>query len=136
MNVFYRNRQLLFLTLTLIVVWGASAFLTLPRLEDPEIVQRNSTVTTVFPGASAERVESLVTDKIEEEFSDIEEIDNIKSTSSPNISVVNIELKDTVADVLPVRECAASWKMYLQSCLLARKTRCMKMQMFRQMPSS
>ena len=102
MNVFYRNRQLLFLTLTLIVVWGASAFLTLPRLEDPEIVQRNSTVTTVFPGASAERVESLVTDKIEEEFSDIEEIDNIKSTSSPNISVVNIELKDTVADVLPV----------------------------------
>ncbi|MFK8185648.1 MAG: efflux RND transporter permease subunit [Phormidesmis sp.] len=102
MNLFYRNRQLLFLTLTLIVVWGISAFLTLPRLEDPEIVQRVSTITTVFPGASAERIESLVTDKIEEEFSDIEEIDNIESTSSPNISVVTIELKDTVADVLPV----------------------------------
>ncbi|MEL6555383.1 MAG: efflux RND transporter permease subunit [Cyanobacteria bacterium J06621_11] len=102
MNVFYRNRQLLFLTLTLIVVWGVSAFLTLPRLEDPEIVQRVSTVTTVFPGASAERVESLITDKIEEELSDIEEIDNIESTSSPNISVVTIELKDTVASVSPV----------------------------------
>ena len=102
MSVFYRNRQLLFLTLTLIVVWGVSAFLTLPRLEDPEIVQRVSTITTVFPGASAERVESLVTDKIEEAFSDIEDIDNIESTSSSNISVVTIELKDTVADVLPV----------------------------------
>ncbi|MEM6449548.1 MAG: efflux RND transporter permease subunit [Cyanobacteria bacterium P01_D01_bin.105] len=102
MNVFYRNRQLLFLTLTLIVVWGASAFLTLPRLEDPEIVQRVSTITTVFPGASAERVESLVTDKIEEEFSNIEEINNIESTSSPSLSVVTIELNDTVADVLPV----------------------------------
>lgn len=102
MNLFYRNRQLLFLTLTLIVVWGASAFFTLPRLEDPEIVQRVSTITTIFPGASAERVESLVTDKIEEEFSDIEEIDNIESTSSPGISVVTIELKDTVANVSPV----------------------------------
>ncbi|MEL6260981.1 MAG: efflux RND transporter permease subunit [Cyanobacteria bacterium J06626_6] len=101
-NLFYRNRQLLFLSLTLIVVWGFSAFLTLPRLEDPEIVQRVSTITTVFPGASAERVESLVTEKIEDEFSDIEEIDNIESTSSPNISVVTIELKDTVANVAPV----------------------------------
>ena len=102
MNLFYRNRQLLFLTLTLIVVWGLSAFLTLPRLEDPEIVQRNASITTLFPGASAERVESLITDKIEEEFSDVEEISNIQSTSSPNISIVNIELKDTVSNVEPV----------------------------------
>ncbi len=102
MNLFYRNRQLLFLTLTLIVVWGLSSFLTLPRLEDPEIVQRDASVTTIFPGASAERVESLVTDKIEEAFSDVEEIDYIQSTSSSNISVVTIILKDTVANVSPV----------------------------------
>lgn len=102
MNLFYRNRLLLFLTITLIIVWGVSAFLTLPRLEDPEIVQRSSTITTAFPGARAEQVESLVTDKIEEEFSDVEEIKTIKSTSSPNISVVTIALKDTVTNVEPV----------------------------------
>ncbi|MEL7354203.1 MAG: efflux RND transporter permease subunit [Cyanobacteria bacterium P01_A01_bin.116] len=102
MNLFYRNRQLLFLTLTLIVVWGLSAFFTLPRLEDPEIVQRSATITTLFPGATAERVESLVTDKIEEEFSDVQEIDTLESTSSSNISVVTITLKDTVANVSPV----------------------------------
>ncbi|MEM8810725.1 MAG: efflux RND transporter permease subunit, partial [Cyanobacteria bacterium P01_G01_bin.38] len=101
-NLFYRNRQLLFLTLTLVVVWGLSAFLTLPRLEDPEITQRVSTITTFFPGASAERVESLVTDKIEEELSDIEEIDTLSSTSSPGVSVVTVELKETVANVEPV----------------------------------
>ncbi|MEM9163359.1 MAG: efflux RND transporter permease subunit, partial [Cyanobacteria bacterium P01_F01_bin.4] len=97
-----RNRQLLFLTLTLVVVWGLSAFLTLPRLEDPEITQRVSTITTFFPGASAERVESLVTDKIEEELSDIEEIDTLSSTSSPGVSVVTVELKETVPNVAPV----------------------------------
>ncbi|MEO0869215.1 MAG: efflux RND transporter permease subunit, partial [Cyanobacteria bacterium J06642_11] len=101
-NLFFRNRQLLFLTLTLVIVWGLAAFLSLPRLEDPEIVQRVSTVTTVFPGASAERVESLVTDKIEEELSDIEEVDEIRSSSSPGLSVVTVELKETVANVEPV----------------------------------
>ena len=101
-NLFFRNRQLLFLTLTLVVVWGFSAFLSLPRLEDPEIVQRVSTVTTIFPGASAERVESLVTDKIEEELSDIEEVEEIRSSSSPGISVVTVELKETVPNVEPV----------------------------------
>lgn len=102
MSLFYRNRQLLFLTLTLIVVWGTAAFLTLPRLEDPEITQRVSTITTVYPGASARRVESLVTEEIENAFSDVEEISSIESISSPNISVVTITLKDTVANVSPV----------------------------------
>ncbi|MEM6253039.1 MAG: efflux RND transporter permease subunit [Cyanobacteria bacterium P01_D01_bin.156] len=101
-NLFFRNRQLLFLTLTLVIVWGLSAFLSLPRLEDPEIVQRVSTVTTIFPGASAERVESLVTDKIEEELSDIEEVEEISSSSSPGLSVVTVEIKETVANVEPV----------------------------------
>ncbi|MEM9214810.1 MAG: efflux RND transporter permease subunit [Cyanobacteria bacterium P01_F01_bin.150] len=101
-NLFFRNRQLLFLTLTLIIVWGLSAFLSLPRLEDPEIVQRSATVTTFFPGANAERVESLVTDKVEEELSDIEEVDEIISSSSPGISVVTVILKDTFSDVDPV----------------------------------
>ncbi|MEM7063959.1 MAG: efflux RND transporter permease subunit [Cyanobacteria bacterium P01_B01_bin.77] len=101
-NLFFRNRQLLFLTLTLVIVWGLSAFLSLPRLEDPKIVQRVSTVTTIFPGASAERIESLVTDKLEEELSDIEEVEEIRSSSSPGISVVTIELKDTIPNVEPV----------------------------------
>ena len=101
-NLFYRNCQLLILTLALIVVWGLSAFFTLPRLEDPEITQRFSTVTTFFPGASADRVESLVTDPIETELLEIEEVDEVASTSSTGVSVVQIELKDTIANVDPV----------------------------------
>lgn len=102
LNLFYRNRQLLFLSIALIIVWGLSSFLTLPRLEDPEITQRNSSVTTIFPGASPERVEALITDKIEEELSDIEEIDNLESISSPGLSVVAIELKENIRNVDPV----------------------------------
>jgi multidrug efflux pump subunit AcrB len=54
---------------------------------------------TRFPGASAERVESLVTEKIEDKLQEIEEIDQINSTSRAGISVVFVELKDTIIDV-------------------------------------
>ena len=102
MNLFYRNRQLLLLTLVLIVVWGLSAFLTLPRLEDPEIVQRFARVTTFLPGATPERVETLITEKIEDRLFELEEIESLRSTSSSGISVITIELKETIPDVDPV----------------------------------
>ena len=47
-DIFHRNRQLQLLTLLLVVVWGLSALLTLPRLEDPLITQRNAQVVTAF----------------------------------------------------------------------------------------
>lgn len=102
MNLFYRNRQLLLLTLLLIVVWGVSAFLTLPRLEDPEIVQRFARITTFLPGATPERVETLVTEKIEDRLFELEEIASLRSTSSTGVSVITVEIKERISDVDPV----------------------------------
>ncbi|MEM9511982.1 MAG: efflux RND transporter permease subunit, partial [Cyanobacteria bacterium P01_E01_bin.48] len=98
-NLFYRNTQLLLLTLCLIVVWGLGSFFTLPRLEDPELTQRSAFITTLFPGASAERVETLVTDRIEEEILDIDEIDTVISTSRPSFSTVQVDLLESITAV-------------------------------------
>ncbi len=98
-NLFYRNPRLLGLTLFLILVSGLSAYQVLPRMEDPQLTQRNTMVLTRFPGASAERVESLVTEKIEEELQEIDEIKRVTSSSRAGISVVGIELKDEVTEI-------------------------------------
>ncbi len=102
MNLFYRNRQLLILTLALVVVWGLSAFFTLPRLEDPEITQRFATITTFLPGASPERVETLVTEKVEDVMVELEEVESVESTSSSGVSVVVVEIKESIRNVEPV----------------------------------
>ncbi len=99
LDLYYRNRRLLVLTVALIGVAGVSAYQTLPRMEDPELISRNAIVKTRFPGADAERVESLVTEKIEEELFDIEEIKTLESTSRAGISIITVELKDEVIDV-------------------------------------
>ncbi len=98
-DLFYRNRRLLVLTLALILVAGISAYQSLPRLEDPELISRNAIVTTRFPGADAERVEALVTEKIEEELFDVEEIKTLESTSRAGISIIEVELQDEVVAV-------------------------------------
>ena len=95
-SLFYRNFRLLLLTIILIIVWGFSSFFTLPRLEDPELVSRSAIVRTVLPGADAERIEALVSEKIESEIADVEEIKTYESTSRSGISVINIELLDKV----------------------------------------
>ncbi len=94
LTVFYRNPRLLALTLAVILVAGFSAYQFLPRLEDPRLTQRAALVTTLYPGAGAERVEALITEKIEEELEEVEEIKLIRSTSRTGISMITVEISD------------------------------------------
>ncbi|ETW98523.1 MAG: hypothetical protein ETSY1_18405 [Candidatus Entotheonella factor] len=97
-NIFYRNPRLLALTIALIIVSGLAAYNLLPRKEDPTLTNRNVLILTRFPGANAERVEALVTDKIETELREMEEINELVSTSRTNISQITVELHDTIVD--------------------------------------
>ena len=98
-NIFYRNTRLLILTICLILVWGLFSLQALPRMEDPQPSLWVSQITTRFPGASAERVESLVTETIEQELSEVEGIKYITSTSRLGSSIITVELQETVRNL-------------------------------------
>lgn len=97
-TAFFRRGHLLVLSIIILLVAGLSAVTTLPRLEDPRIDTRNVIVLTPYPGASAERVEALVSDVIEDELRQLFEIKEIRSTSRAGISVINIELQAWVTN--------------------------------------
>jgi multidrug efflux pump subunit AcrB len=101
-SLFYDNTRLLVLAICLILVAGLSSYYVLPRMEDPVLTQRAATITTFYPGAGAERVEALVTEKLEEELQQVEEIKEMRSSSRSGISTVIIELKDDVYQVAEV----------------------------------
>lgn len=98
-NLFFRNRRLLALSILLIVVAGLAGYRSLPRLEDPELTPRFARITTRLPGAKAERVETLVTEKLEEELYEIEELKVLQSESIAGLSTIIMELKDDVYEV-------------------------------------
>ncbi|MEM7611451.1 MAG: efflux RND transporter permease subunit, partial [Pseudomonadota bacterium] len=92
----HANRYLLWLSIIIVLMAGYSSLVNLPRIEDPRITNRYPNVITVLPGASAERVEALVTEKLEESLEELSEIKNIESSSRNGISVLSIELVDSV----------------------------------------
>lgn len=96
LDLFFRQPRLLVLSIGLIVVSGMAAFVVMPRMEDPLLAPRAANVTTQFSGATAERVEALVTEKIEKELEEIAEIKEIRSTSRTGVSFIQIELRDDV----------------------------------------
>ncbi|MEL7076326.1 MAG: efflux RND transporter permease subunit [Cyanobacteria bacterium J06582_2] len=102
-TLFYRNFRLLILTICLIIFWGISSYQLLPRMEDPETINRWASITTQLPGASADRVESLITDKIESELLEIEEIGTIDSISRLGVSVIAVEVDYKITDVERVK---------------------------------
>jgi multidrug efflux pump subunit AcrB len=99
---FVKNGRLMSLAIILLIVTGLGALSTMPRMEDPRMINRHATVLTQLPGASAERIEVLITEKIEQKLRKISEIKNITSVSRPGISAVKIELTDDVSDALPI----------------------------------
>ncbi len=97
-TLFFREWRVTLLALLLILASGFSALLTIGRQEDPTITNLFATVVTPYPGADPARVEALVTERIEEELRQIEEINEILSTSRTGISVISVELHQTLAD--------------------------------------
>lgn len=93
----YRQPRIVFLVLMVLIASGLSALLAIGRQEDPTITNLFASVTTNFPGAAPERVETLVTAEIEEVLQEISEVDTISSTSGTGISIVSIELQETLA---------------------------------------
>ncbi len=85
------------LVLTLaIVVGGLFSYVTLPKESAPSIEFPNIVVTTIYPGASPDDVESVVTQIIEQEISSISGIDELRSTSTEGVSTIVAEFTPDV----------------------------------------
>ncbi len=87
-----RNRVVLSI-LAVVMVMGAIFYASLSRDSMPPYTIRVASIVSSFPGASPERVEELVSDKIEKIAQELPELKVVKSTSRTGLSVVNVELK-------------------------------------------
>ncbi len=96
------NKVVTLVALLVIAFSGYSAYNNLPRAEDPGFLIRFAIVTTQFPGASPERVELLVTDKLEKAIQEIPDVAHITSESRTGLSIVTVEVKESVMDLRPV----------------------------------
>ena len=72
---------------------GAFAIMVTPREEEPQINVTIADVFIPFHGATAEEVSQLVATPAEQVLSEIEGIDDIYSTSQPNMAKITVQFK-------------------------------------------
>jgi len=86
------KRKITLFILLIAIGFGIYNYIISPRQETPEIVAPVALVSVVYPGASPEDIESLVTSKIEDEVSELGGYDYSYSYSRNSIAVVIVRL--------------------------------------------
>ena len=86
----------------LLILSGLYSYWQIPRSEDPGFTIRTAVVTTLFPGASVERVERLVTDEVERVAKEIPQLRQVRSESRSGISMVWVEVQGSYSDMRPI----------------------------------
>ncbi len=98
----FKKRQFTLMVIALLVFSGAVSYLYMPRSEDPGYIVRGAQVITKMPGASPERMEMLVTDKLEKAIQEMPELDYMKSESKTGISVITVNILESYTNMRPI----------------------------------
>jgi multidrug efflux pump subunit AcrB len=80
------------------IMWGVYGYWKMPQRKDPEIPVRQALVLVNWPGAGAERIEQLVTRRIEEKIAENVRVDKIESNTRTGVTAVIITLVEGLAD--------------------------------------
>lgn len=95
---FTENRQIAWVLLLATLIWGVYGYTHMPKRKDPVFPVIYAAAVAPWPGASAERIEQLVTRKIEEKMAENPRVERIESTSRSNVSIVVIALDERTTD--------------------------------------
>ena len=94
---FLRQSIALNIIFVAMVIFGAVISTQLIPIEQyPNINMGKFTIRTAYPGATAENVERLVTEQIEEQIREMEGIDYVRSSSLNGMSEIIVQMEDNV----------------------------------------
>ncbi|MDP5208688.1 efflux RND transporter permease subunit [Microbulbifer sp. 2205BS26-8] len=93
-DVFIQRPVYSWLLILICLIGGLWALTDIGRLEDPAFTIKEARVFTLYPGASAQRVEEEVTEKLEVAIQQMGQLDKVTSTSSPGMSEIRVRIKD------------------------------------------
>ncbi|MDA9775401.1 efflux RND transporter permease subunit [Algibacter sp.] len=91
------NKTTMYVLIALILFLGASAYFSMPRESFPEIKETKIYISSVYPGNTAEDIEKLITDPIEDKLKTVSNVVEITSTSQEDYSIVIVEFDENIS---------------------------------------
>ena len=91
------NKTTIYMIMALVLFLGASAYLNMPRENFPEIKETKIYISSVYPGNTAEDIEKLITDPLEDRLKTVSNVVEITSTSQEDYSMVIVEFDERIS---------------------------------------
>ena len=90
------HKTIIYVMITLFLILGLSAYFDMPRESFPEIKETKIYISTPFGGNTAEDIERLVTDPLEDELKNVSNVTKILSTSQEDYSMIIVEFDENI----------------------------------------
>jgi len=90
------NKTTIYVMMVLILFSGISAYFSMARENFPEVKETKIYINSVFPGNTAEDIEKLITDPLEEKLKTVSNVIEITSTSQEDFSMIIVEFDDDI----------------------------------------
>jgi multidrug efflux pump subunit AcrB len=88
------NASVIYVMIAIFLLVGISSYFAMPRENFPEIKETKIYVSTPFPGNTAEDIERLITDPLEDELKNVSNLVEIISTSQEDYSIITVEFDE------------------------------------------
>lgn len=90
------NPSVIYVMIGIFFFVGLSSYFSMPRENFPEIKETKIYISTPFPGNTAEDIERLITDPLEDKLKNISNVVEIISTSQEDYSIITVEFDEEV----------------------------------------
>ena len=90
------NSTTIYVLIAVILFLGIGAYYAMPRENFPEINETKIYVSSVYPGNTAEDIEKLITDPLEDKLKTVSNVVEITSTSQEDYSMVIVEFDEHI----------------------------------------
>ncbi len=90
------NKMTIYVTMIMFLFLGLSAYYNMPREDFPEIKETKIYISTVYPGNTAEDIERLIIDPLEEEIRNVSNVVEILSTSQEDYGIITVEFDEKI----------------------------------------
>jgi len=91
------NKTTIYVIIAIILFGGLSAYNSMPRESFPEIKETKIYISSLYPGNTAEDVEKLITDPLEDRLKTVSNVIEITSTSQEDYSMIIVEFDENVS---------------------------------------
>ncbi|MFP2997056.1 efflux RND transporter permease subunit [Spongiivirga sp. MCCC 1A20706] len=90
------NKTTIYVLMVLFLFLGVQAYFSMPRENFPEIKETKIYISSLYPGNTAEDVEKLITDPLEDKLKNLSNVVEITSNSQEDYSMIIVEFDESI----------------------------------------